>query len=90
MRSLGTTARRMVSAVLVTALIPLVFALLIARATIARVSATAFQPEFSVHIDQALGVYADLAKALKQTMRAEALAAIISPNWRLAALSAGT
>ena len=64
----------MVSAVVVTALIPLVFALLIARATIARVSATAFQPEFGLHIDQALGVYADLAKALKQTMRAEAQA----------------
>ncbi len=64
----------MVSAVVVTALIPLVFALLIARATIARVSSTAFQPEFALHIDQALGVYADLAKALKQTMRAEAQA----------------
>ena len=85
MRSLGTTARRMVSAVLVTALIPLVFALLIARATIARVSATAFQPEFSVHIDQALGVYADLAKALKQTMRAEALAIAAREPLRVAA-----
>ncbi len=74
MRSFGTTARRMVFAVLVTALIPLVSALLIARATIARVSATAFQPEFGLHLDQALGVYADLAKALKQTMRAEAQA----------------
>ena len=62
----------MVIAILVTALIPLVSALLIARATISRVSATAFQPEFGQHIDQALEVYADLARALKQTMRAEA------------------
>ena len=77
----------MVSAVVVTALIPLVFALLIARATIARVSATAFQPEFSLHIDQALGVYADLAKALKQTMRAEAQAIAAREPLRLGAVT---
>ena len=71
-RILGTTARRVVYAIFVTALIPLVMSLLTARAIIGRVSATAFQPEFGAHLDQALGVYADLAKAVKQQMRAEA------------------
>jgi two-component system, NtrC family, nitrogen regulation sensor histidine kinase NtrY len=74
MRFLGTTARRVVYAILLTALIPLLCALLISRAIIARVSATAFQPEFGAQIDRALGVYADLAKAIKQGMRFEAQA----------------
>jgi nitrogen fixation/metabolism regulation signal transduction histidine kinase len=87
MRSFGTTARRMVAAILVTALIPLVSALVIARVTIARVSATAFQPEFGQHIDQALGVYADLARALKQTMRAEAQAIAARELLRAAAMT---
>src|SRR4051794_12050369 len=44
-RILGTTARRVVYAIFVTALIPLVAGLFTARTIIARVSATAFQPE---------------------------------------------
>lgn len=86
-RFLGTTARRVVYAILVTALIPLVSAVLIARTIIARVSATAFQPEFGAHLDQALGVYADLAKAIKQEMRAEAEAIAVSEPLRVAAVS---
>ena len=86
-RLLGTTARRVVIAILVTALIPLVSAVLIARAIVARVSATAFQPEFGQHLDQALGVYADLARALKQEMRAQAEAVAASERLRAAASS---
>jgi two-component system, NtrC family, nitrogen regulation sensor histidine kinase NtrY len=74
MRFLGTTARRVVYAILLTALIPLLCALLISRAIIARVSATAFQPEFGAQLDRALGVYADLARTIKQGMRFEAQA----------------
>jgi two-component system nitrogen regulation sensor histidine kinase NtrY len=81
---LGTTARRVVYAILVTALIPLVAALVTSRAIIARVSATAFQPEFGAHLDQALGVYADLARAIKQEMRAEADAIASSETLRAA------
>ncbi|WP_437754240.1 sensor histidine kinase [Sorangium sp. So ce1389] len=77
MRIPGRTERRVVAAILVTALIPLVASIVVARTVIARVSATAFQPEFGVHLDRALGVYAELAAALKQGMRfeAEAIAA---------------
>nr|WP_240806904.1 ATP-binding protein [Polyangium spumosum] len=71
--------RRVVLAVLVTAVIPLVAALLLAREMVARVSATAFQPEFGAHLDRALGVYADLAKTIKQGMRYEADAIAMRP-----------
>ncbi|AUX36699.1 MULTISPECIES: ATP-binding protein [Sorangium] len=72
MRIPGRTERRVVAAILVTALIPLVASIVVARTVIARVSATAFQPEFGVHLDRALGVYAELAAAIKQGMRSEA------------------
>ncbi len=86
-RILGTTARRVAFAIFVTALLPLVAGTLTARALLARVSATAFQPEFGAHLDQALGVYADLARALKQEMRAEAEAIAASEPLRAAALA---
>lgn len=86
-RILGTTARRVVYAILLTALIPLVSAMFMARAIIARVSATAFQPEFGAHLDQALGVYADLARAIKQEMRARGEAIAASEPLRAAASS---
>jgi nitrogen fixation/metabolism regulation signal transduction histidine kinase len=70
-RLLGTTARRVASAIFITALVPLVAGTWLARTLVARVSATAFQPEFGEHLDQALGVYADLAKSMKAEMRAE-------------------
>jgi nitrogen fixation/metabolism regulation signal transduction histidine kinase len=71
-RILGTTARRVAAAIFITALLPLVAGTLTARALLARASAIAFQPEFGAHLDRALGVYADLAKAIKAEMRAEA------------------
>jgi signal transduction histidine kinase len=84
-RILGTTARRVVYAILITALIPLVSAVFMARTIIARVSATAFLPEFGAHLDQSLGVYADLARAIKQEMRAQAEAIALSAPLRAAA-----
>ena len=87
MRFFGTTARRVVYAILLTALIPLVAALLISRALIARVSDTAFQPEFGSRIEQAQGVYADLVKATKQALKWEAQAIAASEPLHLAAAS---
>src|ERR1700761_9399080 len=69
---IGATARRITVAILLTALIPAVSTLILARTIIGRITDTAFQPEFGQHLDQSLGVYADLAKALKGGMRAEA------------------
>lgn len=69
--TMGRTERRVVLAVLVTALIPLVAVLFMARTMVARVSAVAFQPEFGMHLDRALELYADLARVTKQSMRYE-------------------
>jgi two-component system, NtrC family, nitrogen regulation sensor histidine kinase NtrY len=79
-----------VVAVLVTAVIPLVAALLLGRTMITRVSATAFQPEFGVHLDRALEVYADLAKTIKQGMRWEADAIAARPALERAARAGDT
>ncbi len=78
MRILGSTARRVVYAILITALIPLVAAIFISRTLIARVTSTAFQPEFGARLDQSLEVYADLAKAMKAQIRAEGEAIAVS------------
>lgn len=77
---MGRTERRVVFAVLVTALIPLVAALFMARAMVARVSAVAFQPEFGMHLDRALELYADLARVTKQSMRHETDAIALRPG----------
>jgi len=74
MRWLGRTDLRVLFAILITALIPLVVSAAFARTIVARISATAFQPEFGLHLDQALTVYADLAKAMKVGLRHEAMA----------------
>ncbi|WP_437295204.1 sensor histidine kinase [Sorangium sp. So ce426] len=89
MRIPGRTERRVVAAILVTALIPLVASIVVARTVIARVSATAFQPEFGVHLDRALGVYAELAAAIKQGMRSEADAIVAADPLREAAFAGG-
>jgi two-component system, NtrC family, nitrogen regulation sensor histidine kinase NtrY len=82
---MGRTERRVVFAVLVTALIPLIAALFMARAMVARVSAVAFQPEFGMHLDRALEVYADLARVTKQSMRHETEAISLRPGLEQAA-----
>ena len=83
---MGRTERRVVLAVLVTALIPLVAVLFLARTMVAQVSAVAFQPEFGMHLDRALELYADLARVTKQSMRYETDAIALRPalEWRAA------
>lgn len=82
---MGRTERRVVFAVLVTALIPLVAVLFMTRAMVARVSAMAFQPEFGMHLDRALELYADLARVTKQSMRHETDAIAMRPALEQAA-----
>ena len=71
MRWLGRTDLRVLVAILITALIPLLGSASFSRTIVARISATAFQPEFGAHLDQALTVYADLARAMKDALRTE-------------------
>jgi len=64
----GRTQRRVVTAIVITALIPLLVQLWLGRAILARVSATAFQPEFAAHLDRSLGVYTDLVAVTKRSL----------------------
>lgn len=82
--TMGRTERRVVFAVLVTALIPLVAVLFMARTMVARVSAVAFQPEFGMHLDRALELYAELARVKKQAMRCETDTIALRPGFESA------
>ncbi|MBW2454612.1 MAG: HAMP domain-containing protein, partial [Deltaproteobacteria bacterium] len=73
-RFMGRTERRVILALLVTGILPLVTAMWFANRVITGVSSTAFQPEFEDHLDRSLLVYADLVKSMKQAMRAEGAA----------------
>jgi two-component system nitrogen regulation sensor histidine kinase NtrY len=72
--TLGRTERRVVFAILVTAILPLLASMGLAGTIIRRVASTAFQPEFGQQLERSLGVYAELVKSMKRGMRAEAKA----------------
>ncbi len=74
MITLGRTERRVVFAILVTAILPLLASMGLAGTIIRRVASTAFQPEFGQQLERSLGVYAELVKSMKRGMRAEAKA----------------
>jgi nitrogen fixation/metabolism regulation signal transduction histidine kinase len=84
-QALGTTERRVVLAIVLTALVPFLATTLLTRTLVSRISATAFQPEFGAQLERSLGVYGDLVKAVKQGMRAEAEAIAASEALRAAA-----
>jgi two-component system nitrogen regulation sensor histidine kinase NtrY len=75
----GTTARRVALAIVITAVLPFLAALAVGKLTIDRLGALAVQPELGVALDRALGVYADLAASLKESMRHEAAAMAATP-----------
>ena len=88
-RTIGKTERRVIVALLVTAVVPLLTAMLLANEIIQRISSTAFQPEFGQHMDRSLGVYADLVSNMKRAMRAETEAMAANPELRAAASDEG-
>jgi len=72
MAILGRTERRLAFSILLTAVIPLIVSIYFASSLVDRAFAQAFTPELGEHLDGALGVYQDLAKAIKESMRHEA------------------
>lgn len=84
----GTTARRITLAILVTALLPFIAAVWVGKTTIDRLGALATQPELGAALEGALGVYGDLAVALKDGMRHEVAAMAASPELIQAAVTA--
>src|SRR5258708_16920161 len=86
MAILGRTERRLAFAIVLTAVIPLIVSIYFARSLFDRVLAQAMTPELGEHLDQALGVYQDLAKAIKDGMRHQPDAIAARDPLRAAAL----
>ena len=86
MAIVGRTERRLAFAIVLTAVIPLIVAIYFASTLVDFAVAQAFTPELGEHLDQALGVYQDLAKATKEGMRYQADAIAAYEPLRAAAL----
>jgi nitrogen fixation/metabolism regulation signal transduction histidine kinase len=84
-RSIGRTELRVVIALLVTALLPLLAGMWLADRTISNVSSTAFHPEFEEHLDRSLDLYKDLVASMKNAMRQEGAAIAAGHSLRVAA-----
>jgi two-component system nitrogen regulation sensor histidine kinase NtrY len=70
----GRIRRRLALAIVLTALIPVLVAILLAETMVRQTSARFFVPEIGAHLDQSLGLYQELARAVKARMRHEASA----------------
>ncbi|MBM4358061.1 MAG: HAMP domain-containing protein [Deltaproteobacteria bacterium] len=88
MRTIGTTEKRVIAALLVTAVLPLLTAILVANAAIRRVSDAAFQPSFRVQLERSLDLHRELAATLRRAMESEAREMATTPELR-ASLDAG-
>ncbi|MEM9696871.1 MAG: ATP-binding protein, partial [Myxococcota bacterium] len=82
--SVGPTQRRVVLALLITGLVPLVSAMVLATTIVNRVALTAFQPEFGGQLERSLETYADLVKALKRAMKSDTKLFAQDPDLRRA------
>ena len=81
----GRIRRRLALAIVLTALIPILVAILIAQSMIRQSSDRFFMPEFRTRLDQSLGVYQELARAVKTAMRSTATAIAAREPLRAAA-----
>ena len=80
--------RRLTIAMLVTAIIPVIFAIWLAEKTIRDTSARFFVPEVGARLDRSLGLYQELARTVKALMKSEASAMAADPALA-SAVSAG-
>ncbi len=80
--------RRLTLAILLTALIPVLVAIWLAETTVRQTSARFFVPEVGARLDRSLGLYQELARAVKAGMKSEAGAVAVDAELRRAA-SAG-
>ncbi len=82
----GRIRRRLALAIVLTALIPLLAAIFLAEITVRQAAARLFPPETETHLEQALGVYQELARSVKAGMRSEAALVAADERLRSAAL----
>jgi two-component system, NtrC family, nitrogen regulation sensor histidine kinase NtrY len=76
--------RRLTLAILVTALIPVLVAIWLAETTVRQTSARFFVPEVGARLDRSLGLYQELARAVKREMKSEAEAVAADPELKRA------
>ncbi len=77
--------RRLALAIVVTAVIPLLVAVLLAGGMLRTATARFYTPEVGSHLDRSLGLYQELARTVKSAMRLEAAAIADKPEIRKAA-----
>ncbi|HVU04648.1 MAG TPA: ATP-binding protein [Polyangiaceae bacterium] len=80
MAGTGRIERRLAAAIVLTALIPLLAAVFFARNAVQQTSSRFFIPEIRAHLDEAVGLYQDLARSEKDAMRAEATVFALTPG----------
>jgi nitrogen fixation/metabolism regulation signal transduction histidine kinase len=81
----GRIRGRLALAIVLTALIPVLVAVLLAQSMVQHTAARFFVPEIGSHLDQSLGVYQELARAVKMSMRSAATAVAADEALRKAA-----
>jgi two-component system, NtrC family, nitrogen regulation sensor histidine kinase NtrY len=84
---LSRIRQRLALAIVVTALIPVLVAIWLAESTVRQTAARFYQPEIETHLERSLGVYEELAHAVKRGMRSEAAAIAERGSLRRAAKS---
>jgi nitrogen fixation/metabolism regulation signal transduction histidine kinase len=72
MAASGRIRRRLALAIVLTALIPVLVAIVLAERAIQKAADRAFMPEIGERLDQSLGLYQELARAVKASMRSSA------------------
>src|SRR5579871_3948871 len=65
----GKTERRVVAALLVTSIVPLVAAIFVANSLFFSGAWLGFDPEFGKQLDRSVEIYKDYVKAIKDDMR---------------------
>jgi nitrogen fixation/metabolism regulation signal transduction histidine kinase len=70
----GRIRRRLALAIVLTALIPVLVAVWLAEAAVRQAVARFYVPEIRLHLERSLGLYQELARAVKSMMRQEASA----------------
>jgi nitrogen fixation/metabolism regulation signal transduction histidine kinase len=85
---LSRIRHRLALAIVLTALIPVLVAIWLAESTVRQTAARFYVPDIGSHLDRSLGVYEELARAVKRGMRSEAAAIAERATLRRAAKAA--
>src|SRR3954470_3781507 len=81
----GKTERRLALAILLTAIVPLAVAILLANSLFRQASAIWFNPEIGEQLDRGVDVYKDYVKAIKDDLKHQTVAIAANPVLKEAA-----